>query len=88
MNAAELAQAWAKVERVVEASAKMPPGAFDTFGWTSIAAGKVAHEQSSVGVRGVGIIADALPAVWLAITDEHPVDEVPGLTQEIGRAHV
>jgi hypothetical protein len=80
MTASELAQAWARVERVVEASAKMPPGALDAF-WTEIAAGKVAHQHSTNGVRGVGVVEDSLPAVWLAITDDHPVDEVAGLTQ-------
>ena len=82
MTAAELAQAWANIERAVEASAMMPPGALDASVWATVADGKVAHQQSERGVRGVGVVADSLPAVWLAITDDHPVDVVAGLTQE------
>jgi hypothetical protein len=81
MTAAELAQAWANIERAVEASAMMPPGALDASVWDTVAEGKVAHEQSDRGVRGVGVIADSLPAVWLAITDDAPVDAVAELTQ-------
>ncbi|MSP56732.1 MAG: hypothetical protein EXR69_14195 [Myxococcales bacterium] len=49
--------------------------------WKTVAAGQIAHRQSDEGVRGIGVIAESRVAIWLAITDDHPVDVVSGLTQ-------
>lgn len=81
MTAAELAKAWSQVERAVAEHSKFPPGALDSSVWSTVASGKVAHRQSDEGVRGVGVIPASREAVWLAVTDDHPVDVVSGLTQ-------
>ena len=81
MTAAELAQAWSTVERAVAEHAKFPPGALDSSVWSTAAAGKVSHRQDDNGVIGVGVIPAGRAAVWLAITDDNPVDVVSGLTQ-------
>lgn len=81
MTAAELSAAWSAHERAVEVSARMPPGALDASVWRTVAAGSVARTQSERGVRGVGVVGESVQAVWLAITDDAPVDVVSGLTQ-------
>lgn len=81
MTAAELSAAWSVHERAVEASGRMPPGALAASVWQTVAAGGVDREQTSRGVRGVGVVHDGIAAVWLAITDDTPVDSVSGLTQ-------
>ncbi len=81
MTAADLATAWSKVERAVAEHARFPPGALDSSVWSTVAGGKIAHSQSDEGVRGVGVIPARREAVWLAVTDDHPVDVVSGLAQ-------
>lgn len=81
MTAAELAAAWSQVERAVGEHAKFSPGALDSSVWSTVASGKVFHRQGDQGVCGVGVIQASREAVWLAVTDDHPVDVVSGLTQ-------
>lgn len=81
MTAAELAARWASVERAVAEHAREPPGSFEAAVWDAVASGRIAHTQTDQGVRGIGVIPEARAAVWLAVTDDHPVDVVSGLSQ-------
>ena len=57
-----------------------PPGAL-RVSWDAVAAGKVARVRQSAGVMGVGLLPCTLAEAWLAVTDDHPIDAVSGLTQ-------
>ncbi len=81
MTAADLAAAWSRAEPVVSAHARLPPGAIDASTWATVASGDVAHRQSDEGTRGIGVLAESQAALWLAITDDHPVQVVSGLVQ-------
>lgn len=80
MDAEALAARWASVESAVAEHAKFPPGAL-RVSWESIAAGRVERVKRPVGVTGVGLLPVSRAEAWLAVTDDHPVDAVKGLTQ-------
>jgi hypothetical protein len=81
VDAGTLAARWAGIESAVEEHARFPPGALSVSIWQDIAAGKVARPRRADGAVGVGLLACSRAEAWLAVTDDHPVDTVKGLTQ-------
>lgn len=81
LDAASLLALWSRLEPAVVEHARFPPSGLDSSLWQVVAAGKVAHPKAAVGARGVGILACSREAAWLAVTDDHPVDVVSGLSQ-------
>lgn len=81
MTAAELAEVWSKLERVVEEQAVFPPGALGASVWDAVAAGKVATRKGEGRAVGVGVIDRPRERVWLSLTDDTPVHRVEGLTE-------
>jgi hypothetical protein len=85
MTGAELAARWATVERTVEEHAVFPPGPLSVLGasgWDRVAAGNVVSIRTPSGaVAGIGLLACDRPACWLSLTDDHPREQVKGLTE-------
>lgn len=81
MDAAALQQLWTQTAPAVEELARFSPRGLDSSVWTQVAAGKIARPKVERGAMGVGLLACDRAAAWLAITDDHPVQEVDGLTQ-------
>lgn len=80
MELAVLTEAWEQVSTAVATHARWPPtGMAEAL--PGVAAGKVVKVRSGSGVAGVGLLAVSREAAWLAVTDDHPVDAVSGLTQ-------
>lgn len=80
MDLAALTAAWEQVAAAVATEARWPPSGVPAA-LPSVAAGKVVKVRSDTGVAGVGLLAASREAAWLAVTDDHPVDAVSGLTQ-------
>jgi len=81
VDAASLATLWQRLEPAVEEHARFPPGGLDVSVWLTVAAGRVARPHVDRGALGVGVLPVSLAEAWLAVTDDHPVDAVDGLTQ-------
>lgn len=81
MDAAALASVWSKHEPAVVENARFPPRGLDSSVWRTVAAGRVARPKVEDGAMGVGLLACSRVEAWLAVTDDHPVDTVEGLTQ-------
>lgn len=80
MDLAALTEAWENVAAAVASHARWPPsGVAEAL--PGVAAGKVVKVRSPAGVVGVGLLGASREAAWLAVTDDHPVDAVSGLTQ-------
>lgn len=65
----------------MEELARFPPRGLDASVWSQVAAGKIVRPKVDRGAMGVGLLDCERAAAWLAVTDDHPVDEVDGLTQ-------
>lgn len=81
MDAELLQRVWSENEPAVEELAQFPPRGLDASVWSQVAAGKVARPKVDTGAMGVGVLAVSRAEAWLAVTDDHPIDAVKGLTQ-------
>lgn len=81
LDAATLLTLWTGLEPAMVEHARFPPRGLDSSVWSTVAAGKVARPKVANGARGVGLLACSRAEAWLAVTDDHPVDVVAGLTQ-------
>lgn len=84
MTVVELQSAWMAVDAAVRALALFPPGDITPARWEKVAAGEVTHWSAGAEVRRVvaaRIIPLPITAVWLGVTDDHPIEPISGLRE-------
>ncbi len=84
MTPAELKSAWIAVEAAIQAFAFLPPGKLDDAVWTALAQGELAQWSVGTEVRRVAaarLVALPATAMWLGVTDDHPIEPIRGLQE-------